>query len=504
LICLYYHIPVVYLIFLVGKSIHKAAEAAKSSPNHDSPPQGDRRRSLGSAKRIVPEIQHLSTGPGTHSSPNHPVYAFFRNSSFSNSEPVASGSRKRRAEAPNGNSEPSGFTVEDPTLKVSSAGSAVRPAISSYHLSLDGIGGRRSVTVGAHRTPSGFTTPDRNRPQAGRKNASRKSVDQKKHSVLEHDGPQYQPIKAARKTSALHVVQGSLERFPGDSGEDPDSQEASVTTVSFSSADPDRDHLDHWIAGLGSNRIFFRKRSSANGRGLAAEHDGTSSDSSEARYNAKAADEEDIKLKDTPASTAILKVLNSDHPSCDLSRGIDSPVSPAFFTPHLLPCQTSALPRLGGVIPALSRTRSPSALASDEEADPPAPLIAAFESISKYTLHLHRAKRLPFLLRNVRTSFRAWCRELDIQSNSDASIQSRPQVPLTYIYTTARESYTYDTTIGERECPICSLFAVFPCWQALARHMRWDHTEVEFGTRLSPDVPEDMESIIICMKEIAK
>ena len=351
----------------------------------------------------------------------------------------------------------------------------------------------------------GLTSPDRDQRQGGRRSASRISVDQLKQPVLRHDGPHHQLIKAARKTSALHVAQGSPELLLLDVSEgESDSEEASVATSSLSPSDTDKGHSDHGTTEPGPNGEILGRRSSSHRNDLTVEHDGTSSDSSESWYSARAADEDDNKLKDTPPSAATFKVRSSDHFSRNRSRSIDSPISPVFPTRNSLPREASASPRAERVFPGSSKTRGPSALAGDEEADPPAPLINAFENLSTYTLHLHRVNRLPFLLRNVRRSFRTWCRELHIQSDIDASLQNRPQVSLTYRYTTAKESYTYNTTIQERECPICSIFAVFPSWQTLEKHMRWDHPEVEFVTRPNENVPTEMNSIVVEMKEVTR
>ena len=120
--------------------------------------------------------------------------------------------------------------------------------------------------------------------------------------------------------------------------------------------------------------------------------------------------------------------------------------------------------------------------ASTGESVPPQPLVEAFENLLVYPLHFHRTNRLPFLLRNIRASFRVWCRDLDIQSQSVADIRTiaYPNIPLTYEYISASgDLYTYETTHPPRQCPLCSLFGAFSSWECLRKHVRWDHSEIE-------------------------
>lgn len=116
--------------------------------------------------------------------------------------------------------------------------------------------------------------------------------------------------------------------------------------------------------------------------------------------------------------------------------------------------------------------------AGDDTVPPPQPLVDAFENLFVYPLYLHRIKRLPFLLRNVRASFKTWCRDHDTQSMADTTTSSH--VPLVYEYTSSSgEVYTFETRHPRRECPVCSIFGVFSSWKDLQRHVTWDHGEIE-------------------------
>lgn len=116
--------------------------------------------------------------------------------------------------------------------------------------------------------------------------------------------------------------------------------------------------------------------------------------------------------------------------------------------------------------------------AGDDAVPPPQPLVNAFENLFVYPLYFHRIKRLPFLLRNVRASFKAWCRDHDTQSMADTTTSSH--VPLIYEYTSSSgDVYTFETRHPRQECPVCSIFGVFSSWKDLQRHVTWDHGEIE-------------------------
>ena len=129
-----------------------------------------------------------------------------------------------------------------------------------------------------------------------------------------------------------------------------------------------------------------------------------------------------------------------------------------------------------------ARTETSPIFPGTGETSPPQPLVDAFECLFVYPLYLHRTKRLPFLLRNVRTSFRALCQILDIRSKpeADAGPVSPQEMSLTYEYISPSGAlYTYNAVHPWRECPVCSMFGVFSNWEALRRHLKWDHSEIE-------------------------
>lgn len=109
-------------------------------------------------------------------------------------------------------------------------------------------------------------------------------------------------------------------------------------------------------------------------------------------------------------------------------------------------------------------------------------LVDAFEKISIYGLHFHRTKRLPFLTRNLRKSFRKLCEELRILPNSRNLFSHGQNISLIYHYTPFVNGKTYDTYktgIGTLQCPLCSLFGPFSSYTALQKHLQWDHEEIQ-------------------------
>ena len=135
------------------------------------------------------------------------------------------------------------------------------------------------------------------------------------------------------------------------------------------------------------------------------------------------------------------------------------------------------------------------------EVTPPQPLVDAFQNLMVYPLYLHRTNRLPFLHRNVCASFRAWCRDLHIRPQLEADIPTitYPQTHLIYEYLSASgDTYTYETMHPRRECPLCSLFGVFSSWEALKKHVRWDHSEIGCDFILEDQVNS---RLVVRMKE---
>ncbi|KAF8587869.1 hypothetical protein K439DRAFT_742153 [Ramaria rubella] len=133
----------------------------------------------------------------------------------------------------------------------------------------------------------------------------------------------------------------------------------------------------------------------------------------------------------------------------------------------------------------------------DNDLPPPKPLLDAFQSLSLFPLHFHRTHHLPFLLRNVRTSFRALYHKLNKQSELDVPPSGR-LVPLRYeCRSKSGKLYTYDTVHPREECPICPIFGVFSSWGALKKHIQWDHSEILFELH-----PSDTGfRIVVCMTE---
>jgi hypothetical protein len=111
---------------------------------------------------------------------------------------------------------------------------------------------------------------------------------------------------------------------------------------------------------------------------------------------------------------------------------------------------------------------------------PPQALIDAFETLTIRTITFQCARRLPFLVRNLRVSFRRKCRKLGI-SGGNNPLHDDTEALLTYRYTaTSGTRYTYQVAYERRECPLCSIFGKFSSWQALTKHMKWAHDDVEF------------------------
>ncbi|KAF8521757.1 hypothetical protein BU17DRAFT_64744 [Hysterangium stoloniferum] len=134
---------------------------------------------------------------------------------------------------------------------------------------------------------------------------------------------------------------------------------------------------------------------------------------------------------------------------------------------------------------------------------PPQVLIDAFEMLTINTITLQRAGRLPFLVRNLRASFRKKCQQLGISTEVNP-LADNTEVLLTYRYTaTSGTRYTYQVTHGRRECPLCSIFGQFSSWQALTEHMAWAHDDVDFAFEEVKSSEGDlMPNLIVHLKDV--
>jgi hypothetical protein len=447
----------VTMVYAAGKSIHKAAEAPQASPSSPANQRMVHRFSTDSGRYITPTSHHRTGRIAVSANP--------------------STARKSSTASP-----------QKPDERLRKGG-----ADNSEHESRK----RQLVTTlgGAPLSERSMTTSSQHQPQVARKSVSKAS------RAFETQGssrPQFS-IKAARKSisrtsSALPSDAVSASSAEDSSDDDHVSSSSGSSVVSALSTGPrvkgwlHGDHLsslDARVVSL-SPRGTRHRRSRPDPRATTSSaHPGSGTHSQitpwrprrpplqsqgimEGESHEAKADTKDFHVhheeSKSPTPSMVKRIVNrTSKYSSPASQSITSHMSTAGSDSHPKQPETAVLPDTTDTIPAQ-------------------PLVDAFENVFVYPLYLHRGKHLPFLRRNIRASFRAWCRDLDKRSNLEADTGTVASSHVSLIYEYISHSgvlYTYKTLHPRRECPVCSLFGVFSSWRDLRRHVRWDHEEIE-------------------------
>ncbi len=120
-------------------------------------------------------------------------------------------------------------------------------------------------------------------------------------------------------------------------------------------------------------------------------------------------------------------------------------------------------------------------------------MIAAFGALSLSTVTAAKKRRLPFLRRNVRTSFLRRCQMVDLAVNP-VSPQAQS---LTVLYkmpidvsenewddeVTEYAVHKVKLTLDQLVCPLCDMLGRLITREMLEAHLKWDHRDVETSWR---------------------
>lgn len=136
------------------------------------------------------------------------------------------------------------------------------------------------------------------------------------------------------------------------------------------------------------------------------------------------------------------------------------------------------VPRRSHTPPEITYLASPPKLIKNLDASAPSDeLIAAIEAMSLTSIHMRKAKRLPFLRRNLRQGFYQRCQSLGIPCSA------QPPVPVNVRYEHRTTPDIIDNFFVTRMetfvCPLCELHGMFNTREMLASHLTWDHSEVK-------------------------
>jgi hypothetical protein len=130
---------------------------------------------------------------------------------------------------------------------------------------------------------------------------------------------------------------------------------------------------------------------------------------------------------------------------------------------------------------------------TDDEDAPWRTMMAAFGTLSLSVAAASQKRRLPFLRRIVKTSFRRRCQRMGIALNSVSS----PTQVLTILYklaidvsenesdddVTVYSVHKVKLAIDKLLCPLCDTLGGISSKKMLEVHLEWDHSDVEASWR---------------------
>lgn len=102
----------------------------------------------------------------------------------------------------------------------------------------------------------------------------------------------------------------------------------------------------------------------------------------------------------------------------------------------------------------------------------PPRLVTALSALALASVHLQEARRVPFLLRNLRKGFLHRCKSLGISMVKDVG-----NISLSVRYQHV-DNIHHEVLLRRWRCPICSLHGKFANQGVLAKHLAWDHAEL--------------------------
>ena len=128
---------------------------------------------------------------------------------------------------------------------------------------------------------------------------------------------------------------------------------------------------------------------------------------------------------------------------------------------------------------------TPEPIFEDNESDrldgPSEELMTALEALTLSSLQMQMARKLPFLLRNLRRGFENRCRLLRVPV--DTAEHAPVFLDVLYKHDVTDEeglSHSHNYLVRKQVwcCPMCEILGVFKTREMLAKHIEWDHPEV--------------------------
>lgn len=124
-------------------------------------------------------------------------------------------------------------------------------------------------------------------------------------------------------------------------------------------------------------------------------------------------------------------------------------------------------------------------------------MIASFGALSLSTAATSKKRRLPFLRRNVRTSFLRRCKAMDLITDVASARQQLLTVLYKFPIDDSDNEWDDEVTeflvhevkqpMDDLVCPLCDTLGRLFTKEILEAHLEWDHLEVEASWRKGKD-----------------
>jgi hypothetical protein len=124
-------------------------------------------------------------------------------------------------------------------------------------------------------------------------------------------------------------------------------------------------------------------------------------------------------------------------------------------------------------------------------------MIASFGALSLSTAAISKKRRLPFLRRNVRTSFLRRCKTKGVTMDVDPTQGQLLTVLYKFPIDLSDDEWDNEVTeflvhgvklpIDDLVCPLCDTLGRLLTKEILEAHLEWDHLEVEASWRKAKD-----------------
>jgi hypothetical protein len=165
---------------------------------------------------------------------------------------------------------------------------------------------------------------------------------------------------------------------------------------------------------------------------------------------------------------------NSDHDAVKFVHSSRRSFSPPEIEFLEIPPRTERNPTTTPPPPAPERAE-PTRARVEPSAEPSEELIIAIEALTLSSVYMQKARRLPFLLRNLRIGFISRCRSLNIPTQPSSE---RVSVTIRYEYSSATGEHAFETQMEHWVCPCCELHGTFQTREMLTCHLDWDHDKI--------------------------